>query len=375
MENFKMQGCALMATSAVIDISTLSAPLPGASPVGMNLRLDSSPASIYYKIKDLRNQARAIERKQIEDVDAEQPLAEWQKLYQLAIELFSKSSKDIEIAAWLIEALLRLYNFAGLRDGLKFYRQLLELYWENLYPPIDEEGYQARLATFIGLNGEDTDGTLIFPITNVKLTLGKSVDSYSLWQYEQAHEVNQINDPEKRQKRIDAGAVKLPLVETSIEETPSSFFRDTAEELKACLDELQAIDLFFEEKCGENVLSLSRIKDKLKGCLDVVKIIGKSAFENSPCDQVNNQGNNQIEMSAVVSDKKILDREKAFAQILEVANFFEQNEPHSPLSYILRKAVRWGKTSLPELLAEIIHDDSALKESYKLTGIEKESRT
>jgi len=61
-------------------------------------------------------------------------------------------------------------------------------------------------------------------------------------------------------------------------------------------------------------------------------------------------------------------REQAFKQLEQISQFFKTTEPHSPLSYLLQKSVRWGKMSLPELMKELLPDDSAREHFSNLTG-------
>ncbi len=56
--------------------------------------------------------------------------------------------------------------------------------------------------------------------------------------------------------------------------------------------------------------------------------------------------------------------------LLEVADFFERTEPHSPLPYVLRRAVRWGNLPLPTLLTELVANEESRTHIFKLTGIE-----
>ena len=65
-------------------------------------------------------------------------------------------------------------------------------------------------------------------------------------------------------------------------------------------------------------------------------------------------------------------REEAFRRIEEIAEFFEKQEPHSPVHYGLRQIVRWGRMSLPELLRELMEDDSARAAFGKRVGIPKD---
>jgi type VI secretion system protein ImpA len=54
---------------------------------------------------------------------------------------------------------------------------------------------------------------------------------------------------------------------------------------------------------------------------------------------------------------------------LVVAQFFKKTEPHSPVSYALEQAVRWGRMGLPELLSELIPDDASRVQLFKMVGI------
>ena len=56
-----------MSSEAIIDISSLLEPVSDDSPVGEDIRENSSPSSAYYTIKDARNSARAAERNSMFD--------------------------------------------------------------------------------------------------------------------------------------------------------------------------------------------------------------------------------------------------------------------------------------------------------------------
>ncbi len=56
--------------------------------------------------------------------------------------------------------------------------------------------------------------------------------------------------------------------------------------------------------------------------------------------------------------------------MLAVADFFKQTEPHSPVSYALRQAVRWGRMPLPEFLTEVIPDENVRAELFRRVGLD-----
>ncbi|NJM32313.1 MAG: hypothetical protein HC848_04885, partial [Limnobacter sp.] len=54
-------------------------------------------------------------------------------------------------------------------------------------------------------------------------------------------------------------------------------------------------------------------------------------------------------------------RQQALKQLQQVADFFRENEPHSPMSYAIERTVRWGQLPLIELMKELITDANALE--------------
>ena len=89
------------------DLEALLAPVPGAAPAGVDLRGDSSPQSRYFRLRDARAEARAAERAMEADDAATAPPPQWRTVRDLGIEVIIGYSKDLEIAAWVTEALLR----------------------------------------------------------------------------------------------------------------------------------------------------------------------------------------------------------------------------------------------------------------------------
>src|SRR6185503_12636369 len=114
-------------------------PIAGANPGGVELRYDP----IFDKIKEARR----------EDVDAPQgewttelKTADWPMVIKLSKDALANKSKDLQVAAWLTEALLRREGFAGLAAGLDLLGGLVEKHWDHLYPEIDDGDAEMRAA-------------------------------------------------------------------------------------------------------------------------------------------------------------------------------------------------------------------------------------
>jgi type VI secretion system protein ImpA len=59
-------------------------------------------------------------------------------------------------------------------------------------------------------------------------------------------------------------------------------------------------------------------------------------------------------------------REEAYATLEAVANYLQIREPHSPTPYLIKKAVRWGRLALPELMQEIMKEEGDLNRMSNL---------
>ena len=149
----------------MLDLNWLVKPISEKYPCGADIRIDIGFDSKYAQIKEERFLAKRIEREQSD----ESPKLHWKNIYDLSVKVLSEQSKDLQIVGWLIESAVRLHGFEGFLATVRLTSLLIESYWEQLYPATDEDGFEARIATFIGLNGESAEGALIFPLLNMLL--------------------------------------------------------------------------------------------------------------------------------------------------------------------------------------------------------------
>lgn len=368
-----------MASPEVLDIAQLAAPLPDGNGVGEDLRGDASPSSPYYAVRDARAAARAAER-QIMNRAPDAPVPDWKPVLREGTKVLSQRSKDLEITAYVIEALTRLHGFAGLRDGFKLARELVAQFWDNLYPLPDEEGVATRVAPLTGLNGDDSEGTLIVAINQVPLTEGSSVGPFAQYQYQQAVVISQTSDEGDRNAQISRGGVSMEMVDRAVSETPAAFFVNLVDDITGALDSFAALCQLLEEKAGSNAPPGGYIRSSLNSCLDAVRHVAAAKLASAaPAAQEEGgaeAGGGSAEAGSVAaSGGAVANREEAFRSLLKLAEFFRRTEPHSPVSYALQQVVRWGRMSLPELLTELISDDSVRQGAFKQVGIRPEDGT
>lgn len=375
-----------MPTPPTIDLDALLAPIDGDNPTGSDLRDDHSHASVLRAIKDAAGDARKKEKQADYDEEVSASPSEWRTVLELAPKVLMTRSKDLDVAGWYIEALLRAEGFAGLRDGFRLAKGLVETYWDSLYPLPDEDGIATRVGTLAGLNGESGEGTLIQPIRKVPFTAGSEA-SYALYHYNQALDLAKITDPYKKQARIDAGAVSWEAFERSVRETPAEVFRETLDDLEECLAAFEELGNVLYEKARGDAPPGGNIRGVLNAAIDALKYAArdKLAAADAAADAAAEAEATVAETTAAAGDSggtvalatartavaggPLATRDDAFKLLLQIADFFRKTEPHSPISYTLEEVVRRGRLTLPELLEELITDETTRQYFFIASGV------
>jgi type VI secretion system protein ImpA len=364
-------------TAQVIDIAALLAPISEEAPAGTDPRADTSATSLYYRTKDARNAARSTERSSV-DIDAPPP-DEWDTVQATAIEILGGHAKDLEIAAWLVEALVRREGFAGLRDGLKVLAGIPAAYWEGCFPELDEDGVEGKVSPVAGLSGSGATGTLIQPLRLAALTQG-SQGSFSLWSYEQAGDLEKVTDAARKQERIENGSVTMEQFLQSVAETPAQAFGETVATVEECLAALQEMSVAFDAVAGADAPPISALRDILQQINAAIRHFAADklsalAYVEAPEEGAAGEGDAATaagEDGAPAPARRVGgygSRDEALAELVKIASYFRRTEPHSPISYTLEDAVRRARMTLPELLGELAEDPAHIQRILLAAGI------
>jgi type VI secretion system protein ImpA len=345
------------------DLDTLLSPIPGDSPVGGDLREDFSPQSAYYRLRDLRAEARALERAMdagdpnANDADA---MPKWRQIRELAAGVLASSAKDLEVAAWFTEGLVRSDGLRGLAAGAALISGLAEKFWDdNLYPLPDEDGIVTRVAPVTGLNGEGGDGTLIQPLRKLGLFTRPDGSTMTYWQYEQSVELEGIGDSTRRQQRLDAGVTAFEDVEKEARAAGAARFAALRDQAESALAGWRSMADVLDAKAGMDSPPTSRVRDLLDQILTAAKRYApqEEAAEAAPAEEAGQPSEGgDVPAGAVATAARAVSRDDMLRELGRIAEYFRRTEPHSPLADTLNEAVRRGRMTWPELLAELVPD-------------------
>ena len=365
---------------ARLDVEALLAPLDdGGTGVGVDLRGGGSASEAYLGLKDHRAAARLAEREASQgDADSEPLRAgvnDWAELADAAVALIDRDAKDLEVAAWLTEAMLRTGGVGGFADGLALMAGLIDRYWAfGLWPAADEDGDETRLTALFGLFGRGGTGTLLQPLKLVALS-DRPGTPVTLWSAElaaapppprQADEDIQAKVDERRAAALDAitggiGRSSKPFLIA----LRADLVRAAAalETLMQTIDRVSDVGRFGSQ-VGEPIAAALRLLDDHAGAVFMQDAAG--AASQAEDDETPGEGSAATSRSG---PRAAVTRDDALGQVLALADFFDRHEPQAFVGPALRDVVRRARMPLDSLLAELLPDTAARTIFLQRAGI------
>jgi type VI secretion system protein ImpA len=361
-----------MSSPAVIDIEAMLAPIAGDNPAGENLQY----AGLHDEIRDAR---RADDTLAQGDWQREVKTSDWERVVSLSKEALESRTKDLQVAAWLTEALVKAHGFPGLRDGLRLARGLHERFWDNLYPPVEDGDLEGRANAVAVLDRQAARALLDVPVTQA------AGAAYSLMQMEEAKKLDlpanassmdaealaKLN--EERERAVSEGRVTTETFTKARNATRRAFYEETSATLAACREEMKALDRAMDEKFGRETPGLGELGKALGRVSDWVEKTVKEKRIEEP-DAADSSGEGAGEEASAgggvsASSGPVKTRQDALRRLAEVADYFRRTEPHSPVSYLVQRAITWGQMPLEAWLSDVIKDGTQLDSIRETLGL------
>jgi type VI secretion system protein ImpA len=332
--------------------------IDGTTSIGRDLRLDSSSQSIYFRLRDARSEARAQER--VADTDptaTDTGLRQWATIRELAAAALSQETKDVEIAAWLTESLVRSDGLPGLVAGADLMRGLIERFWDrNLLPQPDEDGIDGRLAAIAGLDGEGGNGALLQPLRKLVMFERNDGTPVSFWQFEQSEDVSAIGDAARKNQRLASGTLPFAELEADARGIGRPMLATLAGDAARALESWRALSAALDKVAGRDAPSIGRVQELLAKLL---KLATRYAGVPTPppvaevAEPASDAAAPPVPAAPPPADARP-DREVLLAEISRIAALFRKTEPNAPIGYTLDEAVRRARLELPDLLKEMM---------------------
>jgi type VI secretion system protein ImpA len=226
-----------------LETSELLDPIPGDNPGGEYLRYNP----IYDQIRQARTEEEDLPSGEWE---RERKTADFGLVIKLSREVLANRSKDLQIAAWLTEALLKREGFGGLATGLDVIRGLLDDFWDHLHPELEEDDDAELRAAPLVWVGEYLDRAIrMTPIVQEGYDMASYRESRSVGYEEEA---NSYEKREIRSAAIEAGRMTAEDFDAAFNATPKAWYKLLVADIDRAIAAAEALARVSDDKFGRD---------------------------------------------------------------------------------------------------------------------------
>jgi type VI secretion system protein ImpA len=321
-------------------------PIPGGNPSGENLRY----APVFDQIKEARREEEDVSQG---DWQVEVKKADWVQVIKLAGDVLLKKSKDLQIAAWLTEAMLHREGYSGLQAGLGLLQGLVEKFWDTLYPELEDGDSELR-ATPLDWIGSRLDQA----IKHVPLTRG----GLDWFKYKESRTVPleaECADNEARQQArataIEEHKLTPEEFDADLDATPLASYEEWESQLGACLESIESLKAACEEKFGDSAPSFGDLRKTLEEVKQTVRILltkKRPQEGGGRAEEAGGEAEAPAYGAAAAAPARAAkrapagepaDRDDAIERVAALAQYLRQQDAGNPAPYLLLRGLRWGE--------------------------------
>lgn len=337
--------------------------------------------------------------------------ADWPGVVRQCSDLLRTRTQDLRLALWLTEASALSDGHRGLAEGLSLCTALCERHWAELHPRPEGGDMEERIGNIAWLLQRLVELAPALPVTQ-----SRKGERYSLRDLAHARlrDAKAGDGHSASASPALAGATTgpdggLPLTAArfrqALADTPATQLRSTfaaQQDAQAALLRWQTVVDTHLGQDGPSFVAareaLAQVTHELGRLLREVGVApavadsapGDSAawqaaspqeLPNSPSQVPGDVGQGTAGIANAIAHahaqgkhntgvlRAPQTRGEALQQLREVAAFFRQTEPHSPVAYLAEKAVKWGDMPLHQWLQEVVKDGGAMNHLNELLGL------
>jgi len=336
-----------------LDIAALLEPLPGDAPCGPSLLHDPE----YDAVKTAR---RADDPSLPAGVwQTELKVADWPAVESGCRQILMSRSKDLTIAAWLGESWLHRYGMPALPGCFELLAGLCERFWDGLHPlPRDgDPGFRAApLGWIVSAYTEVLS-------TRIELFEGRDGLPGTLTQWQAAQRaalaVSARQDVPVA-KREEAKRIMAVLKDAARAASPEQLRLEYVS-LTTARPLIERLDAWCTPRLGVEAPSFAGLLDTMRHAeLVLMECLAMHPNQEAPPAMPAGNAGATPDVPGVptavapATPAMPQSREEAYRQLALIADYLGRYEPHSPVPYMILRALEWGSKPLPVLLRELV---------------------
>ena len=346
--------------------------------------------------------------------------ADWPGVVRQCSDLLRTRTKDLRLALWLTEARALSEGHRGLAEGLDLCAALCQRHWPELHPLPDHGDMEERIGNIAWLLQRLVELAPALPVTHSRKGERFSLRDLAHARLQDAkagdgHGASGSTSSAGASTRPDGGPpLTAARFRQALADTPATQLRSTfaaQQDAQAALLRWQAVVDAHLGQDGPSFVAareaLAQVTHELGRLLREVGVApavagsapgeGVAAPAGSPqalslgvtqeaarmAGDAGEAGQDATSLTAAHAQahahahahaqggllRAPQTRSEALQQLREVAAFFRQTEPHSPVAYLAEKAVKWGDMPLHQWLQEVVKDSGTMGHLNELLGL------
>ncbi|WP_165848024.1 type VI secretion system protein TssA [Paraburkholderia lacunae] len=365
-----------------IDVESYLGALPDGGGAGTSLR----GAAIYAQIRAARHEDDAS----LPMGEWERPLAkaDWKAVAALSGDALRTRSKDFQLAGWLCEAWTHVNHIDGFVAGVEVMTGLVERYWETAWPQLEDGDAEVRAAPFAWF-ARTIARVLSLHVPLMQIDVSDDLPVLNLEAFQRLASAPAVEG---------GNTLTRELVDSHVMRGNNLFaLARLRERASAAGEAWERMSRLVDLRLGDDAPSFKGVAEVLvRFCRAAASLIGDRAVHEpsaaaeavealdealEDAHREDAQATRVAVQTQMVTDtiaaslpysivELINDRAHAYRLLADIARYLRRQEPHSPTSYLLERAVSWESMALGDLMRDIVQADGSLERYFLLLGLE-----
>jgi type VI secretion system protein ImpA len=364
-------------------LARLLAPFPGEAPGGEDVAF--APELDEIRRARQGDDAGLAQGEWVREVKPPQ----WTAVRERSERILLDRSKDLQVACWYAEALTRTEGFPGLAFGLAVLDGFLSDLWAGCHPALADRDLEERAGRFAWLEARLPGAIRDLPMT------GAAAGGHGWSRWNEAMQVDNLGlrDPGAREAALAEGKLSGELFQKAVRASGPGFHEGLLAGIREAQAALERVRAGLETRFGPEGPALDEVAAALQGCADLARQILARQAPRSPEGGTEAPGIASPSGAGPASGPApgwaaapagpratplatpteafpaLRSREEAVEQLLEIAAWFRDHEPHSPVAPLAERAARWARMPLDRWLAQVIKDEGTLRALQELLDV------
>lgn len=338
--------------------------------------------------------------------------ADWSTALAEIDAALAKRSKDLQLAAWRVEALLQIEGLPGFARGIRTVAALCQRFWPTLHPQIEDDDIEGRLSPLYWLDEKLPTRIGQIPIAAVPWADDKPKPSWSDLQSALRIQPLANSKPDDFRRLVDHGAATQEMIEAAMRASPIAFFLGLHADIADALDAIETLHAALDKVAPNDAPHMRALRDQLDklSALIAHALVERGvdpaaepepppppATETEAAEAlVAEEGMTEpaeteeeampppellpapvaptaAPRRGIPQDLTVTSRQDAYRLLALAADYLEGAEPHSPAPHLIRRAIAWGQMPFSELLKELVDEPDSRRAIHKLLNLPPEA--